>query len=215
MSTSKPPRTRTTRPQHPKTAPTYKRLTDDAYAALDELEKIRHDLHLDIDAITDAIPYAELDKRSIGFPSSCENGITGGADPGALNAVEAASQHPKVDTATNWLAETTETRAQITRVANLARYHYGYDPERGRADTTRPQERHNEVKPCAWCNQPAAPGVRGPDGKLLVRVVDQMPIHRNPCYQTAASQSLRTGVSLVALLTTRNVQNRKTAGPPQ
>jgi hypothetical protein len=211
--TTKPPRLRPG-PNHAAEAKHYERLNPEPYAALPRVEQLRHDLHLDLDAIIDAVEFAELDRRSIGFPSTVGGeSVRGGGDPGALNGVESASQHPDVDTAVRWLAEWAEARAQVVRVANLARYLYGYDPEIGRAESRRPEARRPDVKPCAWCSEPAATGVRGEDGKLLVRVVDQMPIHRNPCYQTAATQALRAGISVVALL--KNLKNRETAGPPR
>ena len=211
--TTKPPRQRPTNtPTTSRTAPTYKRLNPDTYANLTPLEQRRHDLHLDNDTNIDATPYAELDQRSIGYPTTTNGSDTTRTTTNHenLNSVEAAATNPNLNTATNWLAEATETRALITRVANLARYHYGYDPEHGRPETNRPASRQTTTKPCAWCGDPAPTGIRDTNGQLTVRVIDQLPVHRNPCYQTAATQARRTGTSLVATLTqnAKNLKNR-------
>lgn len=216
MSTTKPPRRHRPGGTQPRTAPAYKRLSHEQYAALDEMEKRRHDMHLDVDAIIDAVPYAQLDKESIGFPTALGGGGGGGgADPGALNSVEAASQHKLVDRATGWLAEWSEARAHVIRAANQARAYYGFDPDRGRPEPGRPQprpDRFPDVELCAFCGQPAPSG-RDEKGKSLLRRVDDKPVHASPCYWTLAKQAIRAGVSVKDHLHgVSNRSNPKSAG---
>lgn len=217
-----------------RTAPPYRRLDPDHYASLDELEKTRHDLHLDIDAIIDAVPYAQLDARATGFRPGRGYDTTGGrsssvrcdqchgidsetcTECGGTGAVPTTSEysdptstlafHQNNHTAAEWLTERTEATKQLVRVARLARYFYGFDPDRGRDNPDRPQPRS---RTCAYCGKEAPEG-RGPDGKPLVRLIDQKPIHTSPCYWTAASQAQKQGISIGAHLA--NLANNKTAG---
>jgi hypothetical protein len=207
---SKPPRTRPNPTEHPaRKAPTYSRLNPDRYAQLDTTEQRRHDAHLDIDAIHDAIQYAELDRRAHGWPSNLRP--TDGSrstDEGALNPVESWSQ--KADPASEWLAEYAEMRAHLTRLANLARYHYGYDPDRGHADEKNltPRPRGQQVEICVWCTDPAPPG-RDSTGQPLLRRVDGHPIHASPCYWTAATAARRAGVSIAAHIAAAGMNNEQ------
>lgn len=192
---TKPPRQRpanTTRK-----AATYNRLDPERYAQLDPIEQRRHDAHLDIDAIHDAHQYAQLDQRAHGWPHNLRpRDGSRSTDEGALNAVESWSQ--KDDPASDWLAEYEEVRAAIIRLANDARYHFGFDPERGRPEPGRPQRR-NTVENCVWCHQPAPEG-RDPNGRPLIHRVDQKPLHANTCYYQADRQARAEGVTLATLV---------------
>jgi len=202
-------------------------LSDAQYAALDELEKVRHDLHVDVDAIMDAIPYAELDARSVGFRRGrgydaqpgrassvrCDvcNG-TGGtgldcAECRGTGAVPTTSEYSDPTsalafgkenrTASEWLTQATDVSNGVTRTANRARYHFGFDPEHGKPERSRPNQkpdRRPEVEVCGFCGEPAPSGRDG-EGKSLLRRVDEIPVHASPCYWTLAKQALRAGVT--------------------
>lgn len=206
MTTTKPPRTRTATRQAPRQAPTYRRLKADEYAMLDQHEQHRHDAHLDLDAVFDAVQYAELDRRSHGWPSDRRlSDAPRHSDEESLNAVEAWSQQP--DPASDWLAEYAEMRGLILRVARLARYHFGFDPERGQ--TTGTEDRQNMVAVCVWCLEPAPSG-RDEAGRPMVRMVDgKIPLHTSPCYETAAKQAQRAGLGVLAHV--QHVQRTKSA----
>lgn len=227
MTTTKPPRIRQQTIQ-PRTAPTYKRLGHDAYAALDELEKRRHDMHIDVDAIIDAWPYAKSDSESVGLRASGAG--TGGSasyavknDDGTYESVDAtgveilAARHAAevADKANEWVAQAVEARAHITRLANLARYLYGFDPKRGRPEQSRPAQKPDPISDmelCAFCEQPCPSG-RDENGKPLIRRIDEQPVHTSPCYSTLASQALRAGRSVKAhLQTLHNTHNSESAG---
>lgn len=204
MPTTKPARKRaTTETRLPRTAPTYPRLPPEKYAALDEREKRLHDALLDVCAIFAAVEYAELDRRAFGFPSSVA--LTDSPrynDPAELNAVEAASQ--RSEPAVEWLAEYTEILAGITRIARLARVNYGFDPERGRDETNRPQQRSNQVPLCVWCGDPAPSG-RSESGQPLRRDVPlpsggKAPIHAATCYHKAKRDAMLDGRTIQAVL---------------
>jgi hypothetical protein len=207
---SKPPRTRPT-PNAATTAarrkaPTYQRLTAERYSGLDADEQRRHDAHLDLDAICDAVPFAELDRRSHGWPGNLRpRDGSRCTDKGALNAVESWSQ--KADPASEWLTEYAEVRAHITRLANLARYHFGFDPEKGRPENGRPAPRRNTTEMCVWCSEPVVEG-RDANGQPLTRRVDQKPIHASPCYWTAATAARRAGVPVAAYVVNNEQRGR-------
>jgi hypothetical protein len=195
---TKPVRNRPAQPS--RKAPTYPRLPRDRYAALNPEEQRRHDAHVDIDAIHDAIVYAELDRRSHGWPSNRRLTDTSpSTDEGALNPVESWSQQP--DPASDWLAAYAEMRGHIIHVANQARYHFGFDPERGRPELARPKRR-NDVELCVWCDQPAPAG-RDNEGRVTVRRVDGRPVHATPCYWAASHEARQTGRSVADIITAK------------
>lgn len=231
--------------QFSRLAPTYRRLSDAPYAALDELEKVRHDLHVDIDAIMDAIPYAELDARCVGFRSGrgydsvsarsssvlCDV-CRGTTSDGTCQACSGAGRVPTTSeysdptssmvlggldrTAADWLASARSLYRDTTGLANRARVFFGFDPQHGKPEGDRPQqkqERRSEVEMCAFCNEPAPAG-RDEQGKSLLRRVDEIPVHASPCYWTLAKQALRAGVSpasqLQSVVAARGVSNVST-----
>lgn len=178
---SRPARDRSTKtPPRLRNAPTYKRLTDERYADLTEDEKARHDAHLDVDFLFDALPYAQTDRDCYG--------IAGGGTEQTISSIGDHSDPTwnwslKAEPAIGWLLEQKEARAQLTRIARLARYYWGRDPERDRdGKRTTPT---TEI--CVWCGEPAPDG-RDASGRSLIRRVDKAPLHGQTCFYQAYRQ---------------------------
>lgn len=210
MSTTKPRRERRTQEVN-RDSNHYVALKPELYAMLSVEGKRRHDLHLDIDAIMDAKPYAELDRRAHGFPEDLSADKSGGGvgvtvndatgeEESQLAAVEAWSQ--RHDEATDWLAEAGEASAHVRNAANLARYRYGYDPQRGKDEPDRPRHQ-NQVEMCVWCVAPAPDGRDEETGKPKVRRIDGHPVHATPCYWDASNKARAAGRSVGAVIAER------------
>lgn len=205
--TTRPARTTTAEQRPKRSAPRYPALKADAYADLPLEEKQRHDAHLDVDAIFDAIPRATLDRDAVGFPTTyrARDGSPS-TDEGALNAVEAASQYP--DPAVDWLAEAAECRALVTVVGRKARYHW---PPVFAAGTVVSQDgqaimvggRNNDVPLCSWCGLIAPSERDNETGKTAVRRIGDHAVHARPCYQQAYRASAAEGTTLVGALLSR------------
>jgi hypothetical protein len=207
MPTTKPARQRTGILRRRRKAPAYKRLDRDAYAQLDRYEQARHDMHVDIDAVIDAIDFALIDRAAITWPSDIAASDArrgGGQDTRVEAGIDVAGRHAR-----EWLAEMAEMRGLVTKVARLARFYYGFDPARGRDEPGRPAKSSGEK--CAWCDGPIVEG-RDSEGHPLVRRVDQRPVHASPCYWAASNQARAAGMSVASTIAATNATNAKTAG---
>lgn len=195
MTTTKPPRARTTPAPTKPTAPTYKRLDSEAYAALTDTERARHDLHLDVDAIIDALPRAVLDRDSIGFRADCRYESNGGGlavtlnedtgeEEAQLNGVEAASQKRAVDAATDWLAAQKEARSAIIVTARSARFKWPDPPKVGtQMGGVTVGKRTTSLEECGLCHEPLVGGKDGP-----IRRIDGQAFCAKKCWFTVKRQ---------------------------
>lgn len=195
MTTTKPARQRPGTPAPAKpAAPTYKRLDSEAYAALIDTERARHDLHLDVDAIIDALPRATLDRDSIGFRADCRYESNGGGlavtvnaageEESQLNGVEAASQKRAVDTATDWLAEQKEARSALVVAARSARFKWPDPPKPGtQMGGVTVGKRTTSLEECGLCHEPLVGGKDGP-----IRRIDGQAFCAKKCWFTVKRQ---------------------------
>jgi hypothetical protein len=185
------------------------------YAELPREERAVYDLMRDFQAILDAIPRATLDRDAVGFTASYR-ALDGSrsTDEGALNSVEAASQHP--DPSVDWLAEAAECRALVTVVARKARFYW---PATLAAGTVVSQDGHavtvggrgNTVPLCAWCAEPAPSG-RHPNGRPMVSVVDGYALHANgtpDCYRMAWRAGRESATTITSAVLARLAERKK------
>lgn len=212
MTTTKPARQRPdTTPVSKKAAPAYKRLNAEAYAQLTADERARHDLHLDVDAIIDALPRAQLDRDSIGFRGDCRYENSGGGllvtvnqsgqEEQQLNGVEAASQQKQVDTAVDWLAAQKEARSAITVAGRSARFKWPNPPDVGvEFDGVTVGARSQTTATCPWCSEVVVEGRNENTGRSLIRRIDGTALH-DGCYKEAWRQAKRTDTSITAIVT--------------
>lgn len=195
MTTTKPARQRPGVPApSKKTAPTYKRLNAEDYAQLTPDERQRHDLHLDVDAIVDALPRARLDRDSIGFRGDCRYENNGGGlavtvnaageEEAQLNGVEAAAQKRAVDTATDWLAAQKEARSALIVAARDARFQWPDPPAAGtQMGGVTVGKRTTTLEECGLCHEPLVGGKEGP-----IRRIDGQAFCAKSCFFTVWRQ---------------------------